>query len=136
MTGAHLETSITPGTGDVQMGPARLLPQSEMIIVTTPSKVAQKVASRVASMARSSYLRIAGVVENMSSFTTPAGERFELFGEGGGQLLAWTPGAHIDVLLGGTVRQYSLCGPPGRRIDYRIAVRRIADESSVSSLFD
>ncbi|BBZ45908.1 PDR/VanB family oxidoreductase [Mycobacterium parmense] len=48
--------------------------------------------------------------------------------EQGGLLPSWTPGAHIDVILpSGRRRQYSLCGPPGRRTDYRIAVRRIAD---------
>jgi len=65
-----------------------MLPSSEVLIVTTPAHAAQKVASRAASMARKSYLRIVGVVENMSSFVCAHGERYELFGSGGGQRLA------------------------------------------------
>jgi len=79
---------MPPGTGDVQMGIAKMLPQAEMVVVTTPARSAQKVAARVASMGRSNYLRIAGVIENMSAFTTPDGASYEIFGRGGGQELA------------------------------------------------
>jgi ATP-binding protein involved in chromosome partitioning len=58
------------------------------VIVTTPQEAAQKVARRSAEMADKVKLEIGGVIENMSVFTTPAGERFPIFGEGGGQLLA------------------------------------------------
>src|SRR5215207_5994948 len=84
----YLLIDMPPGTGDVQMGLARLLPQTEMLVVTTPAKNAQKVATRVADMARRTYLKIVGVVENMSEFVTPSGESFALFGEGGGAELA------------------------------------------------
>jgi ATP-binding protein involved in chromosome partitioning len=72
----------------VQMGLARLLPRTDLIIVTTPAVSAQKVAIRAADMARRSFLRVAGVIENMSSFTCGHGETYALFGTGGGQTLA------------------------------------------------
>jgi ATP-binding protein involved in chromosome partitioning len=67
---------------------AQLLPQAKFVIVTTPQAVAQKVARRSAEMASKLKLEVAGVIENMSAFVTPSGERYELFGEGGGRLLA------------------------------------------------
>jgi ATP-binding protein involved in chromosome partitioning len=78
---------------------AQLLPQAKFVIVTTPQPAAQKVARRSAEMADKVRLEIAGVIENMSGFTTPAGERFPIFGEGGGQALA----DELDVPLLGTV---------------------------------
>jgi ATP-binding protein involved in chromosome partitioning len=84
----YLLIDLPPGTGDVSMTLAQLLPQSKFLIVTTPQQVAQKVARRSAQMADKLKLEIAGVIENMSGFVTPAGERFQIFGEGGGQLLA------------------------------------------------
>jgi ATP-binding protein involved in chromosome partitioning len=79
---------LPPGTGDVSMTLAQLLPQARFVIVTTPQPTAQKVARRAAEMAHKVSLEIGGVIENMSGFTTPAGERFQIFGEGGGQELA------------------------------------------------
>ena len=79
---------LPPGTGDVSMTLAQLLPEAKFLIVTTPQEAAQKVARRSAEMADKVKLEIAGVVENMSGFTTPGGERFPIFGEGGGQTLA------------------------------------------------
>ena len=84
----YLLVDMPPGTGDIQMGLARMLPRAEMIIVTTPALAAQKVAVRAADMARKGYLRVAGVVENMSGFTCEHGVRYSLFGEGGGDRLA------------------------------------------------
>ncbi len=84
----YLLIDLPPGTGDVSMTLAQLLPQAKFIIVTTPQPVAQKVARRSAEMAVKLKLEIAGVIENMSGFVTPGGERFQIFGEGGGQLLA------------------------------------------------
>jgi len=84
----YLLIDMPPGTGDVQMGLARLLPQAEMLVVTTPALAAQKVAVRVADMARRSYMKVTGVVENMSEFVAPDGQRFALFGSGGGAQLA------------------------------------------------
>ena len=79
---------LPPGTGDVALSLSELLPQAQYLIVTTPQPAAQKVAQRAAEMAHKVSLEIAGVVENMSGFTTPGGERFAVFGEGGGQELA------------------------------------------------
>lgn len=84
----YLLIDMPPGTGDVQMGLAKMLPRAEMIIVTTPAGNAQKVAARVADMGRKNYLRIVGVIENMSEFVAPDGSRHTLFGSGGGQALA------------------------------------------------
>jgi ATP-binding protein involved in chromosome partitioning len=84
----YLLIDLPPGTGDVSMTLAQLLPQAKFLIVTTPQPVAQKVARRSAEMAGKLKLEIAGVIENMSGFVTPSGERYQLFGEGGGQLLA------------------------------------------------
>jgi ATP-binding protein involved in chromosome partitioning len=84
----YLVLDLPPGTGDIQMALARLLPQAEMVVVTTPQQAAQKVAARVADMARRSYMPVVGIIENMSGFTTPSGEHFELFGSGGGRELA------------------------------------------------
>ncbi len=84
----YLLVDLPPGTGDVSMTLAELLPQAKFLIVTTPQDTARKVARRAAEMADKVRLEVAGVVENMSGFTTPSGERFQIFGEGGGQELA------------------------------------------------
>jgi ATP-binding protein involved in chromosome partitioning len=78
---------------------AQLLPQAKILIVTTPQPAAQSVARRAAEMAGKVDLELLGVVENMSGFTTPDGERLTIFGEGGGQLLA----DELDVPLLGKV---------------------------------
>jgi ATP-binding protein involved in chromosome partitioning len=91
----YLVIDMPPGTGDVQMGLARMLPRAEMIIVTTPATSAQKVAARAANMGRNNYLRIAGVVENMSAFVNEQGTVYELFGSGGGEALAADVGAPL-----------------------------------------
>jgi ATP-binding protein involved in chromosome partitioning len=84
----YLIVDLPPGTGDVSMTLAQLLPQSRFVLVTTPQPAAQKVARRAAQLALKFDLEIAGVVENMAAFVTPGGERYTIFGEGGGQLLA------------------------------------------------
>ena len=91
----YLLIDMPPGTGDIQMGLARLLPRAEMIIVTTPAVAAQKVAARAADLARKTYLRVVGVIENMSAFTCEHGETYPLFGTGGGQTLADEIGAPL-----------------------------------------
>lgn len=91
----YLLIDMPPGTGDVQMGLARLLPRTDMVIVTTPAVSAQKVAIRAADMARRSFLRIAGVIENMSTFVCDHGSEYPLFGVGGGQALADEIGAPL-----------------------------------------
>ncbi len=91
----YLLIDMPPGTGDVQMGLAKMLPRAEMIIVTTPALNAQKVAARVADMGAKNYLRIVGVIENMSEFVAPDGSTHRLFGEGGGRQLAEDIGAPL-----------------------------------------
>src|SRR6478672_2423428 len=109
-----LLVDLPPGTGDVSMTLAQLLPQAKFLIVTTPQPVAQKVARRAAEMAHKVNLEIGGVVENMAGFVTPSGERFTLFGEGGGQALA----DELDVPMLGKVpltmplREQSDAGTP------------------------
>jgi ATP-binding protein involved in chromosome partitioning len=105
----YLIIDMPPGTGDVQMALARLLPQAEMVVVTTPQVAAQKVAARVADMARRSHMPIIGVVENMSGFTTDEGTHYDIFGSGGGRSLADDLGVELlgsvpidpDVATGG-----------------------------------
>jgi ATP-binding protein involved in chromosome partitioning len=84
----YLIIDLPPGTGDIQMALGRLLPQAELIVVTTPQVTAQKVATRVADMAKRSFIPLLGVVENMSYFETDTGQKYEIFGEGGGEKLA------------------------------------------------
>ncbi len=91
----YLVVDLPPGTGDVQMGLARMLPRAELLVVTTPGLAAQKVAGRAADMARKGHLRVAGVVENMSGFTCAHGEHYALFGSGGGARLAEEIGAPL-----------------------------------------
>ncbi|HXZ62274.1 MAG TPA: Mrp/NBP35 family ATP-binding protein, partial [Acidimicrobiales bacterium] len=95
----YLLVDLPPGTGDIQMGLARLLPRTELLVVTTPPVAAQKVAARAADMARRGYLRVAGVVENMSDFTCEHGTTYALFGSGGGARLA----ASLGVPLIGSI---------------------------------
>ena len=84
----YLFIDMPPGTGDIQMALARLLPQAEMLVVTTPQQAAQRVAARAADMARRSFMPIIGVIENMSPFVDQHGNRHEIFGSGGGAELA------------------------------------------------
>ncbi|NNK91617.1 MAG: Mrp/NBP35 family ATP-binding protein [Acidimicrobiia bacterium] len=84
----YLFIDMPPGTGDVQMALSRLLPQAEMVVITTPQRAAQRVAARVADMARRSHMPVVGVIENMSGFTTEDGKHYPLFGTGGGEELA------------------------------------------------
>ena len=110
----YLLLDLPPGTGDVSMTLSQLLPQAKFVIVTTPQPAAQTVAKRAADMAAKLDLEILGAIENMSGFTTPDGERFTIFGEGGGQLLA----DQLDVPLLGKVplseplREHADAGTP------------------------
>jgi ATP-binding protein involved in chromosome partitioning len=110
----YLLLDLPPGTGDVSMTLAQLLPQARVVIVTTPQPAAQSVARRAADMAAKVDLELLGVIENMSGFTTPSGERLAIFGEGGGQLLA----DELDVPLLGKVplsealREHADAGTP------------------------
>jgi ATP-binding protein involved in chromosome partitioning len=95
----YLLIDLPPGTGDIQMGLARMLPRSEVVIVTTPALAAQTVAGRAADMARKGHLRVAGIVENMSAFVCDHGTSYPLFGSGGGARLA----AEVGVPLLGQI---------------------------------
>jgi ATP-binding protein involved in chromosome partitioning len=72
-----------------------MLPRAELLVVTTPATGAQKVAARAVTMARKSYLRVAGVIENMSAFVAPDGSVYPLFGQGGGDALAAMSGVPL-----------------------------------------
>src|SRR5690606_28407699 len=91
----YLLVDMPPGTGDVQMGVAKLVPRAEVVVVTTPARAAQKVAVRAVGMARKSYLRVAGIIENMSAFRCEHGATHALFGEGGGEQLAGDAGVPL-----------------------------------------
>ncbi len=95
----QLIVDLPPGTGDVALSMAQLLPRAEVVVVTTPQPAAQRVAQRSAAMAERVNLPVIGVVENMSWFTGDDGQRYEIFGSGGGQALADT----LDVPLLGQV---------------------------------
>ncbi len=134
----YLLIDMPPGTGDIQMALSRLLPSTELLVVTTPALAAQKVASRVADMARRSYLKVVGVVENMSAFVAPDGSRHAVFGEGGGDALA----AEIDAPLvgripieptvsaGGDAGTPAVLADPGgaAATEFRRIARRLLDE--------
>jgi ATP-binding protein involved in chromosome partitioning len=95
----YLLFDMPPGTGDVALSMHNYLPQAEMIIVTTPQPAAQRVAQRSGTMATKTNTPVLGVVENMSWFTGDDGHRYELFGSGGGALLA----AQLEVPLIGQI---------------------------------
>jgi len=84
-----------PGTGDIAMTLARILPQMGQLVVTTPAIAAQRVALRAADFARKSNIRVLGVIENMSGLVCSCGEKHNLFGIGGGNSLA----EELDVPL-------------------------------------
>ncbi|MGH3849435.1 MAG: Mrp/NBP35 family ATP-binding protein, partial [Pseudonocardiaceae bacterium] len=79
---------MPPGTGDVALSMAQFLPRSEVFVITTPQPAAQRVAQRSALMAQKVNLPVRGVIENMSWFTGNDGHRYEIFGAGGGAMLA------------------------------------------------
>ena len=133
----YLLIDMPPGTGDVQMGLARMLPRTEVLIVTTPSHSAQKVAVRAADMARKSYLRIAGVIENMSAFICDHGASYPLFGEGGGEDLAREAGVPLlgsiplepAVARGGDVGRPVALGEGPAADAFQALAARIVDEA-------
>jgi ATP-binding protein involved in chromosome partitioning len=84
----YLLVDMPPGTGDVALSLAQFMPRTEVYVVTTPQPAAQRVAQRSALMARKVNLAVRGVIENMSWFTGDDGKRYEIFGAGGGQMLA------------------------------------------------
>ena len=140
----YLVIDMPPGTGDVQMGLARMLPRTDLLIVTTPAVSAQKVAIRAADMARRSFLRVAGVIENMSSFECDHGESYALFGTGGGQALADEIGVELlgqvpiepTVAAGGDAGEPVVLAGIGKAAEVfsRIATRIIEDTPDNSDM--
>ena len=132
----YLLIDMPPGTGDVQMGLARMLPRADMIIVTTPALAAQKAAARAADMARRGYLRVAGVIENMTAFTDAHGDVYELFGSGGGARLAAELGVPLlgsipiepSVAHGGDVGQPAALGDGPAAVAFKEIAKLIATE--------
>ncbi|MFR9801789.1 Mrp/NBP35 family ATP-binding protein [Pseudonocardia sp. RS010] len=93
---------LPPGTGDIAISTAQLIPNAELLVVTTPQQAAAEVAERAGSIALQTRQRIAGVVENMSWLEMPDGSRMEVFGAGGGQTvvdrLSQALGAPVPLL--------------------------------------
>jgi ATP-binding protein involved in chromosome partitioning len=88
---------LPPGTGDIAISTAQLLPQAELLIVTTPQPAAAEVAIRAGMLAEQTHQKLAGVIENMSGFPCPhCGEPIDLFGMGGGQMVS----EHLSNQLG------------------------------------
>ena len=133
----YLVIDMPPGTGDVQMGLARMLPRAELLVVTTPALAAQKVASRAITMARKSYLRVVGVVENMSAFTCEHGATYPLFGDGGGEALARDAGVPLlgriplepGVAAGGDAGRPVVLGAGPAAEAFAAIIDRIVDEA-------
>jgi ATP-binding protein involved in chromosome partitioning len=79
---------LPPGTGDIAISVAQLVPNAEILVVTTPQQAAAEVAERAGAIAVQTHQKIVGVVENMSWLQMPDGSRSHLFGSGGGQVVA------------------------------------------------
>ncbi len=93
---------LPPGTGDIAISMAQLLPNAEILIVTTPQLASAEVAERAGTIAQQTHQNIAGVIENMAWLELPDGTRMEVFGSGGGQAVAdaltKTTGSKVEVL--------------------------------------
>ena len=92
---------LPPGTGDVALSVAQLIPNAELLVVTTPQGAAAEVAERAGSIAQQTHQRVAGVIENMSAMVMPDGSTVDVFGSGGGQVVA----DRLTTLLGYDVEQ-------------------------------
>jgi ATP-binding protein involved in chromosome partitioning len=111
---------LPPGTGDIAISIAQLLPSAELLVVTTPQQAAAEVAERAGAIALQTHQRLIGVVENMSWLELPSGERMEIFGAGGGaqvaETLSRTIGAEVPLLgqipLDTRVREAGDAGDP------------------------
>jgi ATP-binding protein involved in chromosome partitioning len=111
---------LPPGTGDVAISTAQLLPNAEIVVVTTPQPAAADVAVRAGTLAEQTHQKVVGVVENMSSFPCPhCGEPIDLFGMGGGAIVAET----ISRQLGTTV-------PLLGQVPFDVALREGGDSGS------
>ncbi len=111
---------LPPGTGDIAISLAQLLPSAEILVVTTPQAAAAEVAERAGGIALQTHQRLVGVVENMSWLELPTGERMEIFGAGGGRTVAESltrlTGAQVPLLgqipLDTRVRESGDAGQP------------------------
>jgi ATP-binding protein involved in chromosome partitioning len=91
---------LPPGTGDIAISLAQMLPNADMLVVTTPQQAAQRVALRAGQTTAQTGMKVAGVIENMATFIAPdTGTEYRIFGEGGGQLLA----AELNTELLGSI---------------------------------
>ena len=91
---------LPPGTGDIAISLAQMLPNADMLVVTTPQMAAQRVALRAGQTTAQTGMRVAGVIENMATFIAPdTGKEYHIFGEGGGALLA----TELDTELLGSI---------------------------------
>lgn len=131
----YLLIDTPPGTGDIAMTLARLLPQMGQIVVTTPARAAQRVAARSADFARKSNIRVLGVIENMSALVCSCGERHSLFGAGGGRELSEELGVSFlgEIPLSPAISAGSDAGEPavlheGEHGVFTQLARRIIDE--------
>lgn len=111
---------LPPGTGDIAISVAQLLPSAELIVVTTPQTAAAEVAIRAGMLAQQTKTRVGGVIENMSAFPCPhCGEPMDLFGSGGGQLVSET-----------LTRELGTDVPLLGRVPFDVALREGGDQGS------
>jgi ATP-binding protein involved in chromosome partitioning len=125
----YLLVDMPPGTGDVALSVGEQLPRAELYVVTTPQLAAGRVAVRAGSVGRQLRLPVRGVIENMSWFTSRDGERHELFGRGGGQLVADT----LDVPLLGQIPLVPNADPSG---EDAVPLAISAPDSEVAKSFE
>jgi ATP-binding protein involved in chromosome partitioning len=131
----YLLIDTPPGTGDIAMTLARLLPQMGQLVVTTPTIAAQRVAARAADFARKSNIRVLGVIENMSGLVCSCGQRHNVFGEGGGRSLSEE--LHVPLLCeielnaaiaeGGDHGEPAVLAEPTDGVFHRLAQRILND---------
>lgn len=119
---------MPPGTGDIALSLSQFLPRAEVFVVTTPQEAAQKVARLAAAMATKVNLPVRGIIENMSWFTADDGKRYELFGSGGGRLLADELGVPLlaQIPLIAELREGGDSGRP---------IAAVAPDSEVGQIF-
>jgi ATP-binding protein involved in chromosome partitioning len=110
---------LPPGTGDIAISVAQLLPNAEILVVTTPQQAASEVAERAGGIVMQTHQRLVGVVENMSWLELPDGQRMEIFGSGGGAAVAES----LSTLVGGPV-------PLLGQIPLDTAVRETGDQGT------
>src|SRR5260370_21928897 len=102
----YLVIDMPPGTGDVALSLARLVPGAELVIVTTPQVAAAEVAKRAGTLVTQTHQRVIGVIENMSYLLCPhCGEAMDIFGSGGGEAVATalTPLTRVEAPLLGQI---------------------------------